>query len=74
MSVSAHEGGFRDPTSQPAQRGLGLTEFGQAPVDFGEVLLDQVADVIAGGLSAVAQGESGAALGEGESGVLGIPD
>jgi hypothetical protein len=42
--------------------------------DLGQVLVDQVGDVQAGGLSRVADGQHAADFGEGQTGRLGIAD
>jgi hypothetical protein len=52
----------------------GCGQLGQAAFDVGQVLLDQRGDVLAWGLAAVAQGEDGADLREGEAGALGVVD
>jgi hypothetical protein len=57
--------------SQVAESVASLGELGEALLDLGQVLVDQVGDVLAGCLAAVSDRQDAADLGEGESGGLG---
>jgi hypothetical protein len=59
---------------QVVQRGLGLGQFGHAPLGFGQVLVQQGGDVGAWRAAVVSDGEDAADLGEGEAGGLGGAD
>ena len=59
---------------QGAECLAGGSEFGHAPIDVVQVLVDEAGDVGAGGVAVVAQGEDRADLGEGEAGALSVAD
>lgn len=66
--------GLGGALSEVAYCRAGVAEFGDAPVGFGEVLVDELGDVAAGCFAAVAEGEDAADLGGCEAGVLRVTD
>jgi len=61
-------------SGEPCEFATGVLEFGDALLDLGGVLVDEVADVAAGGLSLVAEGDDLFDLAEGEPARLGGSD
>ena len=62
------------PVGECGELFAGLTQILDMPVERGEVTLQQVDDVIAGGLTLATKVEDGTDFGEGEAGGLGVPD
>jgi hypothetical protein len=62
------------PGGDVVEHSAGLFELGDAGVDLGEALLDEVLDVVAGRLAGVADVEHLADLVQPETGTLGVAD